>query len=82
MILRSDAIRIHREEPKTEYENRIRGVVMEINSSEFGMEIMVDAGEKFYVDLSVNDFKNLNISEKSEAWITFPAKAGIVLQGS
>jgi len=82
MILRSDAISIHREEPKTEYENRIRGVVMEINSSEFGMEIMVDAGEKFYVDLSVNDFKNLNISEKSEAWITFPAKAGIVLQGS
>jgi ABC-type Fe3+/spermidine/putrescine transport system ATPase subunit len=82
MILRSDAIKIHNHEPFHEHENCFKGIVREINSSEYGIEIMVDAGEIFYVDISMSDFKNLNFKEMSEAWITFPAEAGIALQGS
>ena len=82
MILRSDAIKIHNYEPSHEQENCFKGIVREINSSEYGIEIMVDAGEVFYVDISMSDFKNLNFKEMSEAWITFPAEAGIALQGS
>ncbi len=57
MILRSDAIKIHNGEPLNKYENCFRGHVREVNSSEYGMEIMVDAGEMFYVDVSVDDLR-------------------------
>jgi hypothetical protein len=81
MILRSDAIKIHNHEPFHEHENCFKGIVREINSSEYGIEIMVDAGEIFYVDISMSDFKNLNFKEMSEAWITFPAEAGMRCRG-
>jgi len=82
MIIRSDSITIHREKPDGDFENCFNGVVKEINSSEYGMEVTIDAGETFYVDVTDHEFKNLNISELSEAWITFPAEAGVALQGS
>lgn len=82
MILRSDVIKIHSEQPLDGYENCFRGIVKEVNSSEYGMEIMIDAGEIFYIDVSINDFKDLNIKEMSEVWITFPPEAGIALQGA
>jgi len=82
MILRSDVIKIHSQRPSAGYENCFKGVIREINASEYGMEIIVDAGELFYVDVPVSDFKTLNINEMSEAWITFPPEAGIALQGT
>ncbi len=45
------------------------------------MEVTVDAGEKFYVDISADNYKLLQINELSEVWITFPPEAGIALQG-
>jgi ABC-type Fe3+/spermidine/putrescine transport system ATPase subunit len=82
MVIKSDAISIHEKKPEKNYANCFKGIVREINSSEYGMEITVDAGEIFYVDISVNEFRSLNISEKSEVWITFPAEAGVAIQGS
>ena len=82
IILRSDAISLQTKKPTEELDNCFKGVVREINSSEYGMEIIVDAGEMFYVDISVNDFKNLDLKEESDAWISFPAEAGIALQGT
>jgi len=82
MILRSDAIKIHNSEPGKLNDNLFKGIVKEILPSESGMEIIIDAGELFFADVSGNDFKNLNISELSEVWISFPPEAGIVLGGS
>jgi ABC-type sugar transport system ATPase subunit len=81
LILKSDDIRIHESEPISGHDNCIKGIVREVNKSEYGMEITVDAGELFYVDLSLNDFKSLCIKESSDVWITFPKEAGIVLPG-
>ena len=81
MIIRDDAIRIHSSEPSHEKDNCFRGVVREIVPSERGMEVTVDAGEMFYIDLPANDYKKLNINELSEVWIAFPREAGIALQG-
>jgi hypothetical protein len=82
MIIRSDEIKIHNTEPTDRYENCFRGIVKEIYPSEYGMEVTVDAGEKFNVDISADNFKLLDINELSEVWITFPVEAGIALQGN
>ena len=45
------------------------------------MEILVEAGEMFYVDVPLNDFKKLQITEASDVWISFPAETCIALPG-
>ncbi len=82
MIIRNDSIKIHSAEPEQKYDNCIKGVVRDAVPSEYGMEITFDAGEMFYIELTINEFKELNITENSEVWITFPAEAGIALEGS
>ena len=82
LLIKSEDITIHDSEPAAGFDNRIRGTVAEINPSEYGMEILLDAGERFYIDITSNDFRSLNLREASEAWITFPRKAGIPLQGN
>jgi ABC-type Fe3+/spermidine/putrescine transport system ATPase subunit len=82
IILKSEDIKITDSEPLPGFDNCFRGVIKEINPSEYGMEIAVDAGEIFYVDLPVNDFKSLQIRESSVVWITFPKEAAIALPGT
>jgi molybdate/tungstate transport system ATP-binding protein len=82
MILKSDDIRIMASEPSSGFDNCFTGVIKEINPSEYGMEVTIDAGEIFYVDLPVCDFKSLQIRESSNVWITFPKEAAIALPGS
>jgi ABC-type sugar transport system ATPase subunit len=81
VIIRNDALKIHSSEPTIPYDNCFKGVIRDINPSEYGMEITVDTGEMFYVDMPVKEFRNLNINESAEVWITFPSDAGIALQG-
>lgn len=82
LLLKSDEITIHDSAPEQGHDNCFRGIVREINPSEYGMEVTVDAGEPFYIDLPVNDLKMLKIKESSVVWITFPKEAGIVLPGT
>jgi ABC-type Fe3+/spermidine/putrescine transport system ATPase subunit len=82
LIVRSDAVKIQCSEPAGDHKNCFKGIIKEIVPSEFGMELMIDAGEKFYVDISANDFKMLKLNELSDVWITFPPEAGIALQGN
>ena len=82
LMVKSDDIKISSSEPLNGFENCFKGVVREINPSEYGIEITVDAGEIFYVDLPVNDFKSLQIQESSDVWITFQKEAAIALLGT
>ena len=82
MIIKSDDIKISPVHPEEGSDNCIKGVIGEINPSEYGMEISVDAGEIFYVDLPVNDFKRLQLNETSEVWITFASEAVVALPGT
>ena len=81
VIVRSNAISVSVEEPLHENGNCFKGIVKDISPCEKGMELMVDAGEMFYVDITMNDFKKLQITETSDIWIIFPEEACIVLQG-
>ncbi len=79
LLLRSDDIKISTEKPSGNSVNCFKGTVTEILPSEYGMEVTVDAGETFYVDISAEIYNKQNIKELSKVWITFAAEAGIAL---
>ena len=80
LLLRSDEIRLS-VDPPSESSNCLKGIVKDILPSEFGMEVTVDTGEIFYVDISAETYKQQPFSELSEVWIEFSEEAGIALQG-
>ena len=82
MIIRGDAIKILSSEPSNPPVNCFKGTITEILPSEYGMEVTVDAGERFFVDISAENYRLLQINELSEVWITFPPEACIALQGT
>jgi ABC-type Fe3+/spermidine/putrescine transport system ATPase subunit len=82
LILRSDDIQISQNMPDIPAVNCYQGVVKEILPSEYGMEISVEAGEKFFVDISADTFRQQPLREKSEVWISFPTDAAVALEGS
>ena len=82
LLLRSDEIRLSTYPPSEKYDNCLKGVVREIFPSEYGMEVTVDAGDTFFVDVSSESYKRHPVNELSDVWLTFPAEAGIALQGS
>lgn len=75
IIIRNDSIKIHTEKPSGNHTNCFKGIVTDIYPTEYGMEISVEAGLKFFVDVSGDNYKLLQITEASEVWITFPAEA-------
>jgi len=81
LILRSDDIKVLTESPGNGFVNSYKGIITEILPSEYGVEITVDAGETFYIDLSAETYKNHSLKELSEVWINFAPEAGIALQG-
>jgi hypothetical protein len=60
----------------------IKGRVAEIIPSEFGMEVAIDAGDLFYVNVLASDMEKLRLIEEKEVWVSFPSKAIIVLNGT
>lgn len=82
LILRSDDIFITSDPPVTQTINTFKGIITEILPSEYGVEITVDAGETFYIDLSADRYKNHSLKELSEVWINFAPEAGIALPGN
>ena len=82
LILRSDDIRISQTMPELPAENCYRGIIRDILPSEYGMEIEVEAGETFYVDLSADTFRQHPFKVKSEVWTSFPMDAAVALEGS
>ena len=82
LILRSDDIKISQKMPDIQIVNCFKGIVKDILPSEYGMEISVDAGETFFVDISADTFKQQPLKELSEVWISFSREAGVALEGA
>ena len=81
LILRSDDIKISQKMPDIPAVNCYRGIVKDIFPSEYGMEITVEAGETFFVDISADTFRQQPLKEMSEVWISFSREAGVALEG-
>lgn len=82
VILRSEDIKISMEKPSGKFENMIKGTISEIIPAESGMEIVVNAGQVFYINVSNDCLRKKDLKENSEVWITFPAGSLIPLKGS
>ncbi len=80
LIIRSDDINIKGIKPDDHSLNCFRGRVIEILPSEYGVEVSVDAGEIFYIDLSADTFRQHPLKESSEVWITFSGEACVALE--
>jgi molybdate/tungstate transport system ATP-binding protein len=82
LIIRSDDIRISEKMPDPGDVNCFKGIVRDILPSEYGMEVEIDAGETFFIDISADTYKLHPVKELSEVWISFSREAGVALEGS
>jgi ABC-type Fe3+/spermidine/putrescine transport system ATPase subunit len=81
LIIRSDDIRIFTEEPHISGENILKGTIKEIIPSDYGVEISVDAGEVFFIDITIENFRKLRLSEHAQVWIAFHPESLVDLEG-
>jgi molybdate/tungstate transport system ATP-binding protein len=82
LLLRSDDIQISGSSDVSDKINCFKGIVTDILPSETGVEVTVDAGVTFYIDISSDTFKRHPLKEYSDVWISFRPDAGIILQGT
>jgi molybdate/tungstate transport system ATP-binding protein len=82
LILRSDEIRISHLIPSDHPGNCLSGIIKEILPSGTGMEITVDTGEIFYIDVTSDYFRQNSFCENSPVWIAFAPESCIALEGT
>lgn len=79
IIIRGSEISLSDSDPQSGI-NCFGGKVIEIIPSEHGMEVTINAGEIFYVDVPIREFRMMKIAKGSEAWISIPPEACVVLK--
>jgi len=82
LIIKSDSIILSKEMPEDKELNIIKGKISEIIPSEFGVEITLDAGDLFYVNLHTSVFEKLKFVEEEEVWMSFPSGSIVALNGT
>jgi molybdate/tungstate transport system ATP-binding protein len=82
LIIKSDAFSLSKEMPDDKNLNIIRGKIDEIIPSEFGVEITVDAGDLFYVNLLSQVYEKQRFEEGENVWMSFPSEAIVVMNGN
>jgi ABC-type sugar transport system ATPase subunit len=82
LIVKSGDISLSNKRPEDSSLNIYHGTVEEIMPSEFGMEIIINAADTFYANITVSVFEKLNIKEGDDLWVSFPPEVALVLQGS
>lgn len=82
LLIKSDSIIISNEMPAGIELNAFKGKVTEITPSEFGMEVIIDAGDLFYTNILTSEMGKLRLIEGKEVWVSFPSKAIVVINGN
>ncbi len=82
LLIKSDSMVLSSEIAADNKLNSIKGKVAELIPSEFGMEVIIDAGDKFYVNVHDSELSNLRLSENKEIWVSFAPDAIVVINGS
>ena len=82
LLIKNDSIMLTSEMPADNELNIIKGKISEIIPSEFGMEVTINAGDLFYVNILASDLEKLKLIEEKEVWMSFPSKAIVVLSGN
>jgi ABC-type Fe3+/spermidine/putrescine transport system ATPase subunit len=82
LLVKSESIEVSNEMPADNNLNSFRGKVTEITPSQFGMEVTIDAGDLFYVNILSSDMGKLNLAEGKEVWVNFASEDIVVLSGN
>ena len=82
LLIKSDSIVLTNEMPEDKELNAIKGKITEIIPSEFGMEVTIDAGDLFYVNIITSDMEKLRLIEQKEVWMSFTSKDIVVINGN
>jgi ABC-type Fe3+/spermidine/putrescine transport system ATPase subunit len=82
LLVKSDAITISNQEHEGKDLNTIKGKVSEIIPSEFGLEVTIDAGDLFFVNISASDRQKLCLAEGNRVWVNFNQKDIVVINGT
>jgi ABC-type sugar transport system ATPase subunit len=81
VILKSEDILLSRTKPEDPSLNCFKSRVEEIIPSVYGKEITLNAGDRFYANVSKIEFESLSLIENEEIWISFPVTAAIIING-
>ena len=82
LIIKNDSINLSRKIPEGDSNITIEGKVSEIIPFGYGMEVTIDAGDLFYVNLPAIVFENEKFLEGEVVWMSFPSQSVIVLKGN
>lgn len=81
IVIRSNNIQLSNSKPEDPSLNTFSGIVEEILNSEFGIEVTINAGEIFYVDIPAQTSESINFYEGADIWLSFPTSAVLALTG-
>lgn len=82
LLIKKDSILLSNELPSNKELNIFKGMIKEIIPSEFGMEVIIDAGELFYANALTSEMENLRLEEGNEVWMSFSCEDIVVIKGN
>jgi ABC-type sugar transport system ATPase subunit len=82
LILKNDSVSLSREMPENLNLNIMHGNISEIVPFGYGMEVIIDAGDLFYVNLPGTVFDTSQYREGEDVWMSFPPEAIVILNGN
>ncbi len=82
LLIKNDTITLNDKLADDNKINSIKGTVTEIIPSQFGVEVTVDAGDLFYINMPASDAARHNLVENKEIWVNFPSEAIVVIEGN
>jgi len=82
LLIKNDTITLKDKISDDSKINSIKGIVTEIIPSQFGLEITVDAGDLFYINMSGPDATKFKLAENKEVWVNFPEDAIVLIDGN
>jgi ABC-type Fe3+/spermidine/putrescine transport system ATPase subunit len=82
LLIKNDSIALNFNMSDDSKINSIKGIVTEIIPSQFGLEVTIDAGDLFYVNMVASDATKNKLVENKEVWMNFPSDAIVIIDGN
>src|SRR5664280_2655647 len=82
LLIKNDSIVLSNELPSGKDLNIFKGKITEIIPSEFGKEVIIDAGELFYANAAASEMEKLRLKEGNEVWLSFSCEDIVVINGN
>jgi ABC-type Fe3+/spermidine/putrescine transport system ATPase subunit len=82
LLIKNDSIVLSNELPSVKDLNIFKGKITEIIPSEYGKEVIIDAGELFYANAASSEMEKLRLREGNEVWLSFSCEDIVVINGN